>query len=235
MLYFPQTRIELSVERPVAQGSLITAEGVALVNSLTGGSYGVKHSAGAVGEVFAGVAFNSVTPLTQAPKIQEFIVGASPFAVVLDSEPLPGTVRVVRLDTNLPIAAAGAASATEYEVDGGNPRRFIFHSSMVGVPVSISYSYAPTLVQAMALQGNVLPGGPAGQYLGQVGVITRGDVYTDQWNTAADWSSAVGVVLLANGKFGPTSNPATAIRGVQIIELPSASRSYLGLNINASV
>lgn len=231
MLYFPQTRIELSVERPVAQGSQITAEGAALVGVLVGGVFGVKHSAGVAGERFTGVSINSVTALTQAPKIEEAVLGST-HAIVVGAEPIGGTVRVVVGTTVL--AAAAAPSATEYAVDPLNPRRFLFDASFTGQKVTIVYAYAPTLAQAMALQGNVLPGGPAGQYLGQVGVVTRGDVFTDQWDTTADWSTAVGVVLGANGKFAPTANPANALQGVQIIELPSAQRSYLGLNINAA-
>jgi len=234
MLYFPQTRIELSVERPVAQGSQITAEGAALVSNLTGGVYGVKQSTGAAGEVFAGVSINSVTSLTQAPKIEESVLGNTN-AIFLAADPLPGTVLVVRKDTGAVLTAAASADATHYAVSGTNAKQFLFDAALQGVAIKVVYAYAPTLVQAMALQGNVLPGGPAGQYLGQVGVVTRGDAYTDQWDTSADWSSAVGVVLLANGKFGPTAVAANAIRGIQIIELPTAGRSYLGLNINAAV
>lgn len=234
MLYFPQTSIEISRERPVAQGSQITAEGAALVSSLSGGVYGVKQSTGAAGEVFAGVSINSVTSLTQAPKIEEAVLGNTN-ALYLAADPLPGTILVTRKDTGAVLTAAATADATHYAISATNAKKFIFDVSLQGVAVNVVYAYAPTLVQAMALQGNTLPGGPAGQYLGQVGVITRGDAYTDQWDTSADWSTAVGVVLLANGKFGPTATAANATRGIQIIELPSAGRSYLGLNINAAV
>jgi hypothetical protein len=46
MLYFPQTSIEISRERPVALGSQITAEGAALVAATVGGQFGVKQSTG---------------------------------------------------------------------------------------------------------------------------------------------------------------------------------------------
>lgn len=231
MLYFPQTSIEISRERPVAGGSLITAEGAALVGVMVGGVYGVKQATGVAGEKLSGISLNTVTGLTQVPKIEAAVLGATN-GIVLAAEPIVGTVRVFRKDSGAALTAAATADATHYSVDPANPRRFVFDATLVGVGFGIVYSYAPTLVQAMALQGNVLPGGPAGQYLGQVGVITRGDVYTDQWNTALDWSTAVGVVLGANGKFEPTTDAAVAAQGVQIIELPSASRSTLGLAIN---
>lgn len=231
MLYFPQTSIEISRERPVAGGSLITAEGAALVGVMVGGVFGVKQSTGGAVEKLTGISLNTVTSLTQVPKIEDAVLGATN-SIILAAEPLAGTVRVFRKDTGAALTVAGAVGATNYTVDPLNARRFIFDASLVGVKFGIIYSYAPTLVQAMALQGNTLPGGPAGQYLGQVGVITRGDVYTDQWNTAANWSTAVGVTLGANGKFEPTADASAAISGVQIIELPSASRSTLGLSIN---
>lgn len=231
MLYFPQTRIEHSVERTVAQGSQINAEGAALVRVTIGGAIGVKQSTGATGERLTGVSINSVTSLTQAPSIQEVVLGNTN-SIVLGAEPIPGTIRVVVGPTALD--AGPSASATAYSVDPANPRRLILDSSFQGKKVTITYLYAPTLAQAMALQGNILPGGPAGQYLGQVGVVTRGDIYTDQWDTTADWASAVGVVLAANGRFGPAATVAAAIQGVEILELPTAARSYLGLTINCA-
>lgn len=234
MLYFPQTRPEVSVERPVALGSLIASEGAALIDSLSGGQYGVKPSTGVAGEVFVGVSLNSVSTMTQAPAIDEATIGNT-LAVTLTHLPLPGSVRVVKTATGAVLAAAAAASATEYAVDANNPQRFIFDASLQGAGVTVTYSFAPTVAQAVAMQGNILPGGPAGQYLGQVGVITRGDVFTDMWDTAADWSTAVGVVLQASGRFGPTAVAANALRGVRIIELPTAGRAALGLNINAAV
>lgn len=232
MLYFPQTHIENSVERVVAAGSLITAEGAALVRVNVAGAIGVRLSTGTAGEILTGVSINSVTNLTQAPRIETSVLGSTN-AVFVGAAPIAGTSRVVADTTVLTLAAA--PSATNYAVDPTNPQRLLFDPSFQTKRITVVYQYAPTLAQAMALQGNVLPGGPAGQYLGQVGVITRGDVYTDQWDTSADWNAAPGVVLAANGKFGPAPNAAAAIRGVEILELPTASRSYLGLTINAAV
>lgn len=229
MLYFPQTRVENSTNRAVANGFRITAEGAALVGVIVAGLYGVKMAAGSGSERFQGVSVDSVTDLTSAPKYETGTIGSGA-AVILGAEPLAGTVRVVVGSTVL--TAAGSADSTHYAVDGSNAKRFIFDNSFVGSSYIITYQYAPTLAQAMALQGNVLPGGPAGQYLGQTGVITRGDVYTDQWDTTADWSTAVGVVLAANGRFAPTATLSSALEGTQLLEAPSATRAILGLNIN---
>ena len=230
MLYFPQTSIEISKERAVALGHQITAEGAALVGDLTGGIYGVKLSTGNAGEKLAGVSLNQVTSLVAVPKIEVLTVGAGN-SMLLGAEPIPGTLRVVRADGQV-YTEAGTPGATAYDVDNANPRKLNFVVGDLGKGYTVTYRYAPTLVQAMAIQGNTLPGGPAGQYLGQVGVITRGDVYTSEWDTTADWSTAVGVTTDADGKFTPVTAIADAMAGTQIIELPTAGRAYLGLNIN---
>lgn len=231
-LYFPQTRIEISVERAVAAGSVITAEGAALVRVNVAGAIGVKMSTGAAGEVLTGISINSVTNLLQVPRIETSVLGTTN-SVFVGSAPIAGTIRVVAGVTVL--TSSAAPSATQYAIDGTNPLKFNFDPSFQGQKITIAYQYSPTLAQVVALQGNTLPGGPAGQYLGQVGVITRGDVYTDQWDTSADWSAGFGVVLAANGKFAPAASAAAAIRGVEILELPTAARSFLGLTINAAV
>lgn len=232
MLYFPQTRVELSTERAVAAGHQITVEGAALVSDLTGGQYGVRQASGTAGEKFVGVSVNQVTSMYSQPTIQTLAVGTGN-SILLPQTPIPGTVRVVRQADNQVYTEGAAPGATVYDVDNANPQKFNFLLADAGKVFVITYRYAPTLAQSMALQGNVLPGGPAGQYLGQIGVITRGDVYTNHWDTTADWSTAVGVVMDADGVFSPTTVVADQIPGTQIIELPTAGRGYLGLNINA--
>ena len=64
MLYFPQTRIELSVERPLVAGAVINAEGAALAGVNSASGYGVQSTTG-TNDVFAGVAINN--PMTTEP------------------------------------------------------------------------------------------------------------------------------------------------------------------------
>ena len=225
MLSFPQTRIELSNERAVAAGSLVHAEGVLLMNDLTGGVHGVKPAAAGTTAGLAGISVNSVTYQPTVPMIQEFVVDAT-LKVTVAFPPL-GTPKAYKVNP-----VTGALTAAAITMAG-------LVGTLTGVAdkdtVRVVYQYSPTMLQIMSLQGNILPGGPAGHYLGQVGVITRGDVFTDQWDVAGDWSTATGVVAGANGLFAPTANAAAALKGVAIIELPSAGSTFLGLNINLPV
>ena len=224
MLSFPQTRIELSVERPVAQGQVVQAEGVLLQGDLSTGVYGVKPSVADAKDNFAGISVNSVTYQPTVPRIDEFVLDAT-LKFNLAFTPI-GRPKAYKVDPDTgALTAVGttmAATGTVGTATGAAEKDTL----------RVVYQYSPTMLQIMALQGNILPGGPAGHYLGQVGVITRGDVYTDQWDTTADWSTAKGVKAGANGLFVPVMAAADGIQGITIIELPSVGSPFLGLNVN---
>ena len=233
MLYFPQTRIELSIERPLLPCVTVNAEGSALSGIISAGAYGVQPTTGTA-DIFAGVAVNSPINPLNLPFIDTIVVPATGI-VQLSYTPIPGTMLVMNGSTPFTQATNGTAqsalTATQW-VNGSVPGQILVNVSNSAATLSVAYRYAPTVMQAMMLQGMVLPGGPAGAFLGQVGVITRGDVYTSEFDTSANWSTAVGVTLEANGLFGAASTAATAIPGAQIIALPSHSSAYLGLYIN---
>ncbi len=231
MLYFPQTRIELTVERPVVAGVTINAEGAALAGVFAAGVYGVQPSTG-TNDIFAGVAVNQPIQPSTLPFIEEVIVSTTG-VIQLSYVPISGTVYVYNTATGVALTnAASAPTSGQWMYDATNTSALDTNVSNSGVTLTVAYRYSPTVLQAMGMQGMVLPGGPAGAYLGQVGVITRGDVYTSEFDTSADWATAVGVVLQANGHFGATAVAANAIQGVQIIQQPSAGSAYLGLFVN---
>lgn len=236
MLYFPQSRIELTVERPLAPGAVINAEGSALAGVITAGSYGVKNTTG-TNDIFAGIAINNpINPVT-LPYFETDVVPANgilPLAFL----PNTGTLLVINNVTGLALTlvATGLQSSltvTQFQIDGTNPAALDFDPALSGTSVTVSYRYNPTVMQSMFMQGMQLPGGPAGAYLGQIGVITRGDAYTSEFDTSANWATAVGVTLEANGLFGAAATAATAVPGIQLLALPSSSSAYLGLFINA--
>ncbi len=235
MLYFPQTRIELTVERPLLPGVTVNAEGAALAGLISAGAYGVQPSTG-TNDIFAGIAVNSPINPVSLPYVQTVVVPANGI-IPLAFAPISGTVLVMNGATAFTQAANGTAqtalTATQWVNDATYPATIDVLAANSGATLTISYRYSPTVMQAMELQGMVLPGGPAGAYLGQIGVITRGDVYTSEFDTSANWSTAVGVTLEAGGLFGAAATAAAAVPGVQIIALPSSTSAYLGLFINA--
>lgn len=231
MLYFPNTRIELSLERPVAAGVVIDAEGMGAVADYTGGVFGVKPSTGAVTDKFVGVTLNRVIDMLNRPNIEGGVVAAN--AQLLAFAPQAGTLRVINATTDVAFTVVvGAPAAGEVQIDTVNPKKLNFNAADNGVSTVVYYKYALTVAQAITIQGMQDPGGPAGRYLGQIGLITRGDVYTDQFDTTSDWTVVNPVLTL-----GPNGQFQQGGAGVQvpcsIIALPVVGAALLGFHVNA--
>jgi hypothetical protein len=230
MLIFQHSRIEGSIERPVAAGASITAEGAALVADYTSGVFGVKMSTGAAGEKFVGVSVARVIPATQAAKIETLTVAAN--TVTLAKTPVNGTIRVVPAGGAAYTVQAGAPAAAGQVQNVNGSKTLTFNTGTENAKVvTVTYLYNLSAVEAVALQGNAEAGGTAAAYLGQIGCITKGDVYTDQFDTLVDWSSPANCTLGANGKF-TIGGTGVAVPGY-VISAPADGAAYLGLHINA--
>lgn len=225
MILFPNTRPVLSVERAVAGGFTIDQEGKALVSAMVGGIFGVKKSAGIAGEVFLGIAFNMLKPVTEMPYLESLTQGASN-TVTLSYTPLAGTLRITDVNTGTQQTAAVSA-ANAYQIAGNVVSLF---AAQTGHVYLISYRFAPTAAQVIALVGNVHPGGAAGDYLGQVGVIQKGDVFTTEYDASVDWSTGPAVSLGANGVF-TVGGAGVVLTNVSVIAAPQAGIGALGLEI----
>jgi hypothetical protein len=232
MLYFPNTRIESSVERAVASGVTIQAEGIALVADYTGGVFGVKPSTGGAGDKFVGVAFNRPIDLFSVARIDSGVVPVG-LTLLVGQPIMAGTLRVVNASTNAALTVVpGAPAAGEVQIDPGNPAQLNFNAAQAGITARATYRFAPTVAQSVAMQGMQDPGGPAGHYLGQIGVVRAGDVFTDQFDTTADWNSGtIDLKLGANGLF--TNGGAGVSVPGYVLAVPSEGSATLGIHINA--
>lgn len=229
MLLFQYSKIERSIERPVATGSTVTAEGQALVQDAVNG--GVKPSAGAATEIFAGVSFSQqLTPLA-LPKIESLVVGASN-TVTLAATPLAGTIRVVRTDTGAALTAAAlTGDGAKYTLAGAV---ITVDAALAGKTLSVTYRFAPTTVQVKAIQGDIPPGGAASSLLNSVGVIQAGDVFTTEYDTSVDWTSvnaSTPIKLAANGLF-TVGGSGIAVPNAFVVGLPSSDAPYLGVHFS---
>lgn len=229
MLQFSQGRIENTIERPLASGASIDAEGQALIAVYTAGVFGVKPSAGAAGEKFVGVSLSRPIVPGFAPVIERVVVPVGG-VVPLRAAPVSSTARVVDAANNAAYTIVGGApaAATEAQVSGST---IVLQAGQAGKTVLVTYLRALTVAQAVMLQGNSDIGGPAGAYWGQVGIITRGDVFTDQFDTTVDWTAPTDLKLGANGKF-TLGGGGVAVPG-HVISAPAEGAAFLGLHINA--
>lgn len=224
MLYFPNGRAYISVELPVAPGFTIAAEGQALISDLTAGAFGLKPSTGASTDNFVGVAVSQQMDLLSLTKVEEAVHTTSN-TYTLARTPSASTLSVYNLTDGavVPASGGGAWSLTGKVVT--------LDAATQGDLLKYTYRYAPTVVEARAVQGDVWPGGPAGASINQVGVIKNGIVYTDQFDTTVNWNAANPVVrVAANGLF--TVGGSGTIVNCSIVAIPSISQPFLGLLLN---
>lgn len=228
MLQFQDSRIMQSTERPVAVGATIVAEGSALVADTTGGVFGVKPSAAASGELFAGVSLaQQLTPL-YLPYVERGTVAA--LVVTLTNTPAAGTIRVYNVTKAAVVAAGGAAG--NYGISGNVITIVTAGTTVNGDVLEVSYRYSPTTLQARTIQGDIPPGGAAALTLGSVGVISDGDIVTTEYDTSVDWSAANVVIKTgANGLF-TIGGTGTTINGF-VTKVPAAGDAFLGIHLNA--
>ena len=223
MIYLPLSRFTDSAEAAVATGASITAEGQALVRA-TGASYlGVMPSTGAATDVFAGFSVLGVSaaPLAAAyaTRVETFTVPGSGI-VQLAETPVAGQVFVYDGTTGTAIAAPTVVGNTVTGLTGGDV-------------VDVTYKYALSVVQARALQGDVQPGGYAGAYVGQSGLIKRGTIFTDQFDSSVNWMEATSIKLAASGQLTDQSGTGVAITGAYVVAVPSVEVPFLGITFSA--
>lgn len=232
MINFGFSRFDRSTIRSVSPSTLITAEGAPLVVDPTIDN-GVKVTAGAAGEQFAGVSISQQLNILQFPQLDSVVVSSTgTFSTTFT--PIAGTIRVVDLTQGADVAltAVGSAPTTAQYAPGTGANNYITNTGNAGHTLTIYYRFAPTVAQAQAIQGTILPGGDSGALLNTVGVVIAGDVYTSEYDTSADWLAAGPLVLYlgANGLFTTTSG-GVAVPNARVIARPTANNPFLGVSI----
>lgn len=222
-LYAPFTKQAKSNEAILAPGAVVQAEGQALVRAQGAQSAGVFPSTGADDtEIFVGFAIArtsaAVFPESITNKVESFVV-PSTGGVSLQFAPIAGQVFV--FDTT-----AGAPD-TSFTVTGKNVTGLT-----PGNEVSITYKYTLTVVQAQALFGNQQPGGYAGDYVDQIGIVQAGTIYTSEFDASVNWNAVTAIKLAANGQLTDETGTGTAINGY-VVAIPSELTPFLGIEFSA--
>lgn len=222
MIYQPLTAFVRSTEMPVQVGATVTAEGQALVSTRVNGVQGVSPSAGVAGEQFVGFATAQVSaaPFLEqvAVRVESLVVNAGG-SVTTAMTPLAGTVSVFDNTLGAKDASIALTGSTISTLTPGNN-------------VTVTYSHALTVAQAVFLQGNQQPGGYSGSLLGQIGVGQGGKVFTNQIDTAANWNVATAVKLAAGGMLTDQTGAGVAINAI-ILQIPTVDSPFLGLEFQA--
>ena len=224
MLYFPNGRAVDSSEAVVAPGANIVAEGQALVRAIGAPASGVQQAMAADGtEIFVGFAIAGVSaaplPALYQNKVETFVVPVGG-VVSLALTPVAGQLAAFNVTTGLAISSPTVSGHTVTGLTAGQT-------------VRVTYKYALTVIQARALQGDVQPGGYAGAYVGQIGVIKRGVVYTSEFDAAVDWSLATAIKLAPNGQITDQSGTGATINGY-VVSIPGEEVPFLGIEFSAA-
>lgn len=230
--YLPFTKIADSTEMLTAPGAVFTAEGQALVRAAAAAAAGVLPSTGvAANDIFVGFAFAGTSalpfPESYTNKVEQFLVPTGG-VITLSLTPVAGQVFVIDNTTGNPVVTP---TVVGNQVTG----------LTAGDEVTVTYKYAMSVVQERALFGDVQPGGYVGAYVGQIGVITRGVIWTSEFDASANWSAAgattaTQIVLGANGqlKLGTVGTNGAGIPGAYVVGVPGQDQPYLGIAFSAA-
>lgn len=225
-MYLPFNKVADSHEVLAAPGAVFTAEGQALVRTLGSSSLGVIPSTGTANDLFVGFAFagTSALPFPEGyyNKVEQFTANSSG-AVTLSLTPVAGQVFVFDNTTNAPATGWTNTNGTITGLTAGDQ-------------VTVTYKYALTVIQSRVLFGDIQPGGYVGSYVGQIGAITRGAIYTSEFDAHANWAAATGIFLNPNGQV--TDQVGKGANAVQVpgsvIFVPGQDQPFLGIQFSAN-
>lgn len=220
MLNLDKSRFRDSVERTIMDGFSIASEGQALIAEISDGVFGVRPSTGAAGEVFAGVSIYQTTTTEVMPEVVDGAVDVS-LQLTLPHEPIAGSLRVLNA------AGSTIVVTTGYTIAG---KVITLVSGTEGDVIQARYKFIPSVQEALLLQGDQAPGHSASAFLSQIGVVERGDVYTTEYDTAADWSGVNPAVKLGAGGLFTTAGSGVAV-DCYVIQVPTAADPTLGLSL----
>jgi roadblock/LC7 domain-containing protein len=229
--FLGRTKIKRSSEVPVQSGQTVTDEGMALVKAMENGEMVVKPAAGGDGASFAGFSYGHVfTPVTLSV-VEEVTVPEGGGSVTLQHEPMSGQYMVydVTADSELSETAdsVGAVASGEFYLDG---KTLTFHEDEAEHTAHVQYRYEPTAFEVM-MQSNInLYTVTPTDYLTQIGMIEKGDLYTNMFDASVDWSSATSVKLASGGLLTDHNGDGDAI-DVEITHYPSIDEPFLGIKL----
>jgi hypothetical protein len=248
MISRPLTRVVNSIEMNVLSTPAVPypsfAEGMALVRTAGQMTAGVQPSTGTATDIFVGFSFagTSAYPFLELydNSVETYVVQGG--QISLTFVPVGAGTAQVQLfvfdnTANAPVTINGATQTTAGSTT--------VTGLTTGDTVTATYKFATSIVQEVARVGNVQPGGYSGALVGQIGVITRGVVYTDQFDASQNWAAAAAtgstqIILGANGQLtlGLPDNSATQISGTLfpgfVVSAPNELYPFLAVEFSAN-
>lgn len=205
-------------------------EGSVLVSVIEDGFEKVKLSEGAENEKVVGFAYGTwFVPSTLVMTANATLTGEVD-TVQLFPNCVAGSISIKGTSTFAAKASADAvAAAGDYFLDTATGTLTV--KGVANEVVVIAYRRNLTVTEQQTLFGSHSINGNANSLFEQVTVWKgNGEIWTDQFDTSADWSSATEAASGANGLLIPAASGKTTVG--RIIGKPTANNPFLGIAIN---
>lgn len=220
-----------SKDRLLAVGVNVSSlqEGSALVSVLEDGMEKVKLSEGTSGEKLVGFAYGTwFVPSTMVMTAEATLTGEVD-TVQLYPNCVAGSIKITGTSTFVAkTSAAGVTAAGDYFLDAATGALTV--KGAANEVIVIAYRRNLTVAEQQTLFGSHSINGNANSMFEQVTVWKgNGEIWTDQFDTSADWSEATVAYTGANGLI---TSDNTGCEAGRIIGKPSASNPFLGIAVN---
>lgn len=235
MLDISQTRYFQYTEKTISNADIEKniVEGSPLVLKMEEGLGKVGLPTGAATEQFVGVAFAGFVRPENLVAVEKINVPADGAVIALKHLPLGGVAKIGATVNGVHATVDDQAAVANKPKYTAAANTLTFAADDANKEYVIVYSYAATVAEARAVAGDGYPGGfVLSELSGTVGVIHQGQVATDQFDMAADWTTAdtAPVKLNADGKFTMDGNGAT-VANARVLSIPGVQSEYLVLQL----
>ena len=230
MLDIANTRFFQWTEKALASSAVANiVEGSPLIAVIEDGIGKVSLGTGNNDEKFEGVAFAGYVRPSTFPKLETFTIDAEALVHTLAAKP-NGTPMVYIAGVKATVATSGDAAAGTV-VYSSAAATITFAAADAAKEAKILYNTDITLAEARALAGDGYPGGFVLSELGgTIGVIHQGQVATDQYDIASDWTVGGAIKVNADGKFAIGGTGAD-VPNARILMAPGVESAFLVLQL----
>ena len=223
--------------RALASGTVVEQEGLIMVHRLEDGVEKAGIAATVAGtDVAIGYSQTADSQPDRTSAVEEVTIPSAPAALEIDlrnQNLVSGRIRAVTaggLVLTIDETFAGATANDGVKVDLATGR-LKFHADEAGASVTITYLYDLTLTQSKQIFGE--------RFVNNRGLHAEhgyieignglGELWTDQYNSALDWSAGTAITLGDGGMI--TQGGAGPALDAIVVSVPGADNPFLGLRI----
>lgn len=225
------------INRALASGTVVEQEGLIMVGVIEDGVEKAAIAATAAGtDVPIGYSQTADSQPDRTSEVEVVTIPSAPAALEIDlrnQNLVSSRIRAVTaggLVLTIDETFAGATADDSVKVDLATGR-MKFHAGEAGATVTVTYLYDMTLVQSKQMFGE--------RFINNRGLHSEhgfielgnglGELWTDQFNTALDWSAGTAITLGDAGQI--TQGGAGPALDALVVSVPTADNPYLGLRI----